>query len=159
MEIEIDLKAERKQTMLALGAGMLLALLVTLALLGRAVTPAGNRLLTFADWRLLQAERAYQQELETLQTDALQLAEALNGNPNPVAVQMLVERIRRHTDSGSQSLSQARTALEEAALAVGDWSAGVLDRDTALVSLQQALDLLDGNAFESEESQLQGSRK
>jgi hypothetical protein len=91
---------------------------------------------------LLQAERAYAEELAVLRSDAMQLSQALDQQPNPVPTQFLVERIARHTQDGDASLESARTALANAALNVRDWSTGTLDRDTAILSVQGAMSLL-----------------
>ncbi|MCJ7434569.1 MAG: hypothetical protein MUO77_13875 [Anaerolineales bacterium] len=45
-------------------------------------------------------------------------------------------------EEGDPSLASARLALENAALNVRDWSTGTLDRDTAILSVQDALTLL-----------------
>ena len=81
-------------------------------------------------------------ELSILRTDAMQLAQALEQKPNPVTTQFLIEKIAQHTKEGDPSLESARLALENAALNVRDWSTGTLDRDTAILSVQGALTLL-----------------
>jgi hypothetical protein len=59
-----------------------------------------------------------------------------------VTTQFLIEQIARHTKEGDPSLASARLALENAALNVRDWSTGTLDRDAAILSVQDALPLL-----------------
>ncbi len=148
MEIELDLTGKKQTTWYTIGIGVFLLLLVGLAFLGRAFTPdsdaSASHLLTWQDWRLLKAERAYQHELETLRADADQLSQALNGQPNPVTVQLLAESILHHTGTmdGDPALEAARAALGQAAQDVRDWASGILDRDTALASLQKAIELL-----------------
>ena len=97
---------------------------------------------SWQDWRLLHAERAYQAELAVLQQDAAQLANMLEERPSPVAAQILAERIAKHTEAGDASLVAARETLLAAALNVRDWSAGTLDRDTAVQSVKDAFALL-----------------
>ena len=120
--------------------------LLGLGALGKPYTPvtaAGDiHLLTWDDWRLFKAERRYTAEREVLRSDADDLASLLNQNPDPVAAQILAQRSARHTADGEAALLSARTALQQAALDVASWTAGVLDRDTAVASLQTANDLL-----------------
>jgi hypothetical protein len=130
------------------GSLVCLALLSLLGLgaLGKPYTPvtsAGDaRLLTWDDWQLLKAERQYDTEREVLRSDADALTALLNQNPDPVAAQLLAQRIKQHTASGQAALQPARTALLQAAQDVASWTAGALDRNTAVASLQTATDLL-----------------
>jgi hypothetical protein len=144
-EIEFNFRKNEDALWLIAFAVLIIAALVGMAQMGQNVTPMDTgepRLLGWSDWRLLQAERAYTQELSTLRADAMQLALALDLRPNPVTTQLLIEQIARHTQEGDPSLTSARLALENAALNVRDWSTGTLDRDTAILSLQDALTLL-----------------
>jgi hypothetical protein len=144
-EIEFNFRKNEDALWLIAFAVLIIAALVGMAQIGQNVTPMDTgepRLLGWSDWRLLQAERAYTQELSTLRADAMQLALALDLRPNPVTTQLLIEQIARHTQEGDPSLTSARLALENAALNVRDWSTGTLDRDTAILSLQDALTLL-----------------
>ncbi len=123
----------------------LLALL-GLASLGKSFTPTAEageaRVMTWSDWQLTKAERRFQNEREILRADMNALAALLNTTPDPVAAQLLAQRIGRHTSAGEAVLQPARTALLQAAQDVASWSAGVLDRDTATTSLQAAATLL-----------------
>ena len=125
---------------------LVLLSLLGLGALGKLYTPvsvAGDtRLLTWDDWQLLKAERQYDAEREVLRSGADALAALLDQNPDPVAAQMLAQRITQHTVSGQAALQPARTALLQAAQDVASWTAGALDRDTAVASLQTATDLL-----------------
>jgi hypothetical protein len=125
---------------------LVLLSLLGLGALGKLYTPvsvAGDtRLLTWDDWQLLKAERQYDAEREVLRSGADALAALLDQNPDPVAAQMLAQRITQHTVSGQAALQPARTALLQAAQDVASWTAGALDQDTAVASLQAATDLL-----------------
>ena len=85
-----------------------LATLILLGCLGGAVTRVaqdGNgQILTWSDYQLGKAERAYQNERAILRTDADTpigfLAE--NSLSNPVAVKVVVNRIRDHTSTAFQ---------------------------------------------------------
>ena len=70
------------------------------------------------------------------------MAALLNQAPDPVAAQMLAGRIARHSANGEAALQQARLALQQAAQEAASWSAGTLDRDAAIASLQAASELL-----------------
>jgi len=144
---DFDFEFRKKEDLLWLIAFAFLVIgaLVGMAQIGQDVTPLDSgvpRLLNWSDWRLLQAQRAYTEELSILRTDAMQLAQALEQKPNPVTTQFLIEKIAKHTKEGDPSLDSARLALENAALNVRDWSTGTLDRDTAILSVQGALTLL-----------------
>ncbi len=146
MEIEVDLRGERLIIWRMAAIVMLISALIGLGAIGARLTPltADNspKLLSWQDWRLLQAEHAYQAELVVLQQDATQLANMLEERPSPVAAQILAERITKHVETGDASLAAARESLLSAALDVRDWSAGTLDRDTAVQSVENAFSLL-----------------
>jgi hypothetical protein len=120
--------------------------LLGMGALGRPYThvnSAGDaRLLTWDDWQLLKAERQYTTERDVLRSDVDALAALLNQAPDPVAAQILAQRITQHGADGQAALQTARTALQQAAQDVASWTSGALDRDTAVASLQTATDLL-----------------
>ncbi len=144
-DIEFNFRKNEDALWLVVFALLIIAALVGMSQIGQNATPMDTgvpRLLNWSDWRLLQAQRAYTMELSILRTDAMQLAQALEQKPNPVTTQFLIEKIAQHTKEGDPSLESARLALENAALNVRDWSTGTLDRDTAILSVQGALTLL-----------------
>lgn len=144
-EIEFNFRKNEDALWLAAFALLIIAALVGMAQIGQNATPMDTgtpRLLGWSDWRLLQAQRAYTKELSILRIDAMQLSQTLDQRPNPVTTQFLIEQIARHTKEGDPSLASARLALGNAALNVRDWSTGTLDRDTAILSIQDALPLL-----------------
>ncbi len=146
MEIEVDLRGERLTAWRVAAIIILILTLVGLGAIGVRVTPVtaddSPKLLSWQDWRLLQAERAYRAELAVLQENATQLANMLEERPSPVAAQILAERVAKNTETGDPSLAAAREMLLMAALNVRDWSAGTLDRDTAVQSVEDAFELL-----------------
>ncbi len=145
MELELDFNGKRSLWN-GLAVVAVILTLLGLAAIGVRVTPlaadGSPKLMSWQDWRLLQAERSYHAELEVLQGDAKQLSAMLEARPNPVAAQILAERITQHTKSGDATLAKACEILLSAALNVRDWSAGTLDRDTAVQSVEDALGLL-----------------
>jgi len=146
VEIEFDLRNEQLVVWRTATIIILILVLIGLATIGARVTPANAdgspKVLSWQDWRLIQAERAYHAELAILQEDAAQLANMLEERPSPVSAQILAERIAKHTKSGDASLATARETLLIAALSVRDWSAGTLDRYTAVLAVQNAFALL-----------------
>ena len=144
-EIEFNFRKNEDALWLVAFALLIIAALVGMAQIGQNATPMDTgtpRLLGWTDWQLLQAQRAYTKELSILRTDAMQLSQVLDLKPNPVTTQFLIEKIAQDTKEGDASLASARLALENAALNVRDWSTGTLDRDTAILSVQDTLTLL-----------------
>ena len=147
MEFEINVRKEEEIYWITAVVVAVIAVLIIFGWIGSGVTPldsAGNpRLLSWSDWQLLKAERVHAEELSILQGDATQLAAALQNPPDPVAAQFLVNTISRHAQSGTDpSLADARQTLENASVDVRDWASGVLDRNTAIQSVQEAMALL-----------------
>jgi len=145
MELEFDFNGKQSLWQGLIVAAVILTL-IGFAAIGARVTPlaadGSPKLMSWQDWRLLQAERSYHAELEVLQDDVLQLSAMLEERTNPVAAQILVERIIQHTKSGDAALAKAREMLLSAALNVRDWATGTLDRDTAVKSVEDTLGLL-----------------
>ena len=141
MEISIN-----RNTIYGIFAFVALLSLLGLGMLGKPYTPvsaAGDtRLLTWNDWQLFKAEQRYTAEREVLRADDDALAALLNQTPDPVAAQILAQRVARDTVDGEAALLSARVALQQAAQDVASWTAGALDLNTAVVSLQTASDLL-----------------
>ena len=141
MEISIN-----RNTIYGIFACVTLLSLLGLGMLGKPYTPvsaAGDtRLLTWNDWQLFKAEQRYTAEREVLRADDDALAALLNQAPDPVAAQILAQRVARDTVDGEAALLSARAALQQAAQDVASWTAGALDQNTAVASLQTASDLL-----------------
>ena len=85
--------------------------LLGLGALGKPYTPvtaAGDAsLLPWDDWQLFKAEQRYTAEREVLRVDADALGSLLNQNPDPVAAQILAQRISRHTAEEEAALLSA----------------------------------------------------
>ncbi len=117
-----------------------------LAVLGRSYSPANEageaRVLSWSDWQLAKAEKRFEAERSVLRQDIDELAALLNATPDPVAAQLLAQRIGQHASAGESILQPARVAVLQAAQDVASWSAGALDRETAIASLEAATTLL-----------------
>jgi hypothetical protein len=147
MEIELDFRKNKSTFWMAALALLIFVMVFGLAQIGRNVTPvdaAGNAtLLGWSDWQLFKAERIYTSEIAILRGDVTELAAMLDQqNPNPVAAQLLADRVSRHAADGDPSLATARLAVSTAALSVRNWTVGTLDRDSAILAVQEALALL-----------------
>ncbi len=133
MEIEI----ERKTLVTILVAFGILGILV-IGMLGHAVTPEGGKVLSWGEWQILKAQSAYIEELQQLRQVSDELARMLNNRPDPVRVQMQVDRLEKTLAEGQSSLSDQRGVLFNAAEAVRSWSLGQISREQAVDAHAQA---------------------
>ncbi len=142
--MELDL-SEYRWPFVALAVALLLAVL---GWLGYAYTPAGDKPLTWSEWQVLKARSAYLDELGELQAAADTLAALLNDQsggayrPDPVRAQLAAESIQRLTGEGQPALAFQREKLALAAQAVSDWAVGAVDRETARLALEEAIQAL-----------------
>jgi hypothetical protein len=136
--MELDL-SEYRWPLIGLAAILILA---GLGWLGYAHTPAGDKLLTWTEWQVLKARRAYLKELGELQGAADTLADLLNTPPDPVRAQLAAESIQRQASEGQPALQYQREKLTLAAQAVSDWAVGAADYETARQALNDAIQAL-----------------
>lgn len=140
--MEIDLSSVKKDGFLWAGLGV--AVIVGLMLLGRAFTPEGNRLLTRQEWEVRQLRQAHRAERLALLEDVNRLAELLTGEPDPARAQVVVQSVRRNLQSGRvEALADERRQVADAAQAVLDWASGVGEYNAAVEAVQRALEALD----------------
>ena len=140
MELELDFS---KKWNLTAWLPALLLMLLGLGMLGYFSTPPGDKLLTWTEWRVLQARRAYGAELHLLRQHAEALSALLHDSPDVVRAQLAVEQAARDTADGQEALAAEREAVYQATLAVRDWAAGAADQPLAEAALEQAVQLLD----------------
>jgi len=112
---------------------------VGLGALGRLVTPAGDKLLTWSECQVLQARHAYRQELSRLRQDVEALAGLLDQSPDPVRAQLVAEQALAHSQVGQETLAPQRQAVALAAEALRNWAVGAEDRQIAVAALLQAI--------------------
>lgn len=122
---------------------MVLGLLAGLIFLGRSLTPEGNKVLTWPEWQICLAQKAYQKELGMLQKDVEVLVEIVNQPPDPVRAQIVCDKISEQLIEGQPALAMSRTALAQAAVSVEQWSVGAISRGEALTALQAAIYSID----------------
>lgn len=139
--MEIDLSGVKKGNWALAGIG--LALLLGVMFLGRALTPAGNRLLTWQEWQVRKLQQAYRAERLLLLEDTNRLAELLAGEADPARAQVTVQGVRRDLADGKvEALANARQKVADAAQAVLDWASGIGDYNAAVEAVQGALEAL-----------------
>jgi len=136
--MELDL-SDYRYHLIALAVILLLAVL---GWLGSAYTPARDQPLTWSEWQVMKARRAYLSELAELRAAAESLTALLNNRPDPVRVQLVAENIQRLTDKGLPALAYQRAKLTLASQAVYDWAVGAIDHDSARQALDQAVQAL-----------------
>ncbi len=144
--VEFELDIRENQSVWAIAIILIIALLLFgLGAIGQSVTPyegSTARIMTLTDWKLIQAKDVYNAEIDILRRDVDSLVTAIETKADPVRVSLLVKKISGDVAEGTPALATARQALFQAALNVGDWSTGVLDRETAIASLEVAIALL-----------------
>lgn len=111
---------------------------------GRAFTPNSREVLTPQYWQILNAKKAYRQELNALVADAQKLIDLLNsGQPDPIQGQIITDAVQAHLiDEGHPALREERTALLNAAEAVRSWSQGALLYENAQMIMNETIHLL-----------------
>ncbi len=139
MEAELDL------TNPWVKAGLALVALILLLLMGRAVTPDGDRLLTWQEWQVRKLQTAYQAEYRALLAETTRLAELLSdGQPNPARAQVVVQSVRRNLASQKvETLATERNQVAQAAQAVLAWASGIGEYNTAVNAVNAALEALE----------------
>ena len=142
--MELDL-SQYRWFLIGLAAILLLA---GLGWLGYTFTPGEDQLLTWSEWQVAKAQRAYQDELGRLQeaVDSLAaLLETQSGGlyrPDPVRAQLVAERIQRLTREGQPALQYPREKLALAAQAVSDWAVGASEYEVARLAVEEAIQAL-----------------
>ena len=139
MELELDLHP--RWNWIGLLAVIAVAM-VAIGALGRAVTPQGEKLLTWSEWQVRQARQAYLEELDLLRQDAEKLSGLLANTPDPVRAQLAAGQVAEHTSEGQAALTVQRAALAEAALFIQEWAMGAGEYEPARAALEQAIALL-----------------
>ncbi|GAP12203.1 hypothetical protein BECAL_03407 [Bellilinea caldifistulae] len=133
MEIEID---AREFSVVA--AIVAVNVLILLGVLGWLFTPEGGKVLTYAEWQIHKAERAYRQELRDLQKTCEEMAALLDKPLDPLRVQVAADRILNEMAKGGQAVLQPqREAVAAAAQALRNWAMGD-SRERAVEAVAEA---------------------
>jgi hypothetical protein len=153
MPIDILLDAEKWKAgryALIFWVLLVLGLLAGLVFLGRSLTPAGDRVLSWSEWKILLAHRAYAKELAQLQQDVQVLSGLVSQSPDPVRAQVVCDRILAQAQAGEPALAVSREALSSASSAVEQWAIGAATHDEALTALQAAIQAIQAASAPSE---------
>jgi hypothetical protein len=133
LEIEID---AREFSVVA--AIVAVNVLILLGVLGWLFTPEGGKVLTYAEWQIHKAERAYRQELRDLQKTCEEMAALLDKPLDPLRVQVAADRILNEMAKGGQAVLQPqREAVAAAAQALRNWAMGD-SRERAVEAVAEA---------------------
>jgi hypothetical protein len=133
LEIEID---AREFSVVA--AVVAVIALILLGVLGWLFTPEGGKVLTYAEWQIHKAERAYRQELRDLQKTCEEMAALLDKPLDPLRVQVAADRILNEMAKGGQAVLQPqREAVAAAAQALRNWAMGD-SRERAVEAVAEA---------------------
>ncbi|MEW6505240.1 MAG: hypothetical protein AB1457_14860 [Chloroflexota bacterium] len=112
--------------------------LILLGVLGWMFTPEGGKVLTYSEWQIRKAERAYHQELQKLQTTCEEMAALLEKPLDPLRVQVAADRILNDLAKGGQAVLQPqRDAVGVAATALRNWAMGD-SRERAVEAVAEA---------------------
>ena len=139
-EIELDLGELPNWSTIVI---LLVVGTVGLMLIGRVVTPIEIGILSWSDWQLLKEQRVYRSELESLQGEVDILVEMLNGRPDPVETQLVARRMLQDLRDGHPALDYQRDLTIQAVSAVRDWSTGAIERDEAVLRVNEAIQVLE----------------
>jgi hypothetical protein len=125
----------------------LLAALLGLGLLGRAVTPTetGRPVLLSPDrWQAASLARKARAETAKLHADAQRLLALLDASqPDPVSAMLLAQGIYARHRTGTSATTSARQALIAAAEAAARYAAGTLGEAEVIARVAEAMHRLD----------------
>lgn len=145
--MEIDLEIGENNWVVTIAIILTVAIvLVGLATIGERMTPVNElgqpRVMNVSDWRIHQATREYNEEIAVLRDDIRDVSMLLQQSPNPIAAQILYERVAKNTRGGQTTTQTARDLTLAASESVLAWSNGTLDRTAAMIALDAAIEVL-----------------
>jgi hypothetical protein len=144
--MEIEFSAPEGQNFYLVIVAVLLLLVTGLGWLGYGVTRVGPDgravVMTWTDYRVIQAEKVYIAERAELRSAVEEIAQLLNKNASPVEAQIHLIRIEKSTGDGLPELAEARAAVFQATDAVRAYSLGKISRDEAAGAINHAAELL-----------------
>ena len=124
--------------------------LVGVIWLGRAFTPENGAVLTPRNWQIMNARKAYAQELDGLIDGVHALNQLLHaGQPDPIQGQIVTDAVQGEIkEDGHSALYEHRTALANAAVAVRSWTQGAMVYEDAQRILNETMQLLQMAAID-----------
>jgi hypothetical protein len=146
MEIDLEFNNENNWILTIAIILVIALILVGLAAVGERMTPVNElgqpRVMNAVDWRIHQATRQYNEEISVLREDIRDVSILLQRSPNPIAAQILYERVAQNTREGQTTTQTARDLTLSAAESVLAWSNGLLDRTEAMSAVNAAIEVL-----------------
>ena len=150
MNIEFDLHQFKHNRRYWIALAVLVGL-TALILLGRQITPAGERVFSWQEWQVFQARQVYTRELADLTAETSRLSGLLQSTPDPARAQIICDQAVSTADGvTSTSLTGGAARLRTAAQETLNWSIGLVDYNIAAAAVQQAADWLAQAALEVE---------
>jgi uncharacterized protein YjiS (DUF1127 family) len=138
----LEVKLNRR-TLWWILAGAILLILVGLAVLGRFHTPQPAHVIWWTEWTEWKVERRYRKELAQMRKDLEELADILQGRPDPVKAELVATRMEQRHASGLGLLEGQREVAITAAQVVRDWAAGYEKYDVAVEALNEAIAIME----------------
>jgi hypothetical protein len=141
--IEFDFGDQGYLGLLALLAVMVM--MVGVGYLGFTITPPElPRLISWGDIQVLRMEKAYREELGSLQQSLEAMVVMVNAPANPVRAQVVADEITHLVNRSEMgALAPQRMQLLVAAEALRSWATGVADRQFAVQEIEGAAALLE----------------
>lgn len=144
--MEIEFNAPEGQQFYLVVAALLLLVIAGLGWLGYGVTRVGPdgraAVMTWTDYRVIQAEKAYLAERAELRSAVEEIAQLLNKNASPVEAQIHLARIEKSIGDGLPELAEARVAVLQASDAARACSLGKIPPEEAAGAIHYAAELL-----------------
>lgn len=144
--MEIEFKAPEEHYFYLVIAAVVLFVLVGLGWLGKSVTRLGpdgqGVVMSWTDYRVIQAEKAYVAERAKLRSAVDEIAQLFNADASPVEAQIHLARIEKSLEGGLPELADARAAVAQAVNAVRACSLGKVSHEEAAGVIRYAADIL-----------------
>ena len=116
-----------------------IALFAGIILLGRGLTAEARAILTPQKWQIVKAQKAYRQDMTTLHLDLAKLSTLLaSEQPDPIQGQIITDAVLSHLqDEGQPALQDEYLSMQEAAMAVRNWSQGLIPYEDARLQIEE----------------------
>lgn len=128
-----------------LGLLTLAVMLIGIGYLGFTITLTDSpRLISWNDIQVLRMEKAYREELGSLQQSLETMVVMVNAPANPVRAQVVADEITHLVNrSEMEALAPQRMQVLAAAEAMRTWATGVGEREIAVLEIERAAELLE----------------
>jgi hypothetical protein len=142
----LEVKLSRKAFWWIL-AGVALLVLTGLAALGRFHTSEPAHVICWTEWTEWKVARQYRKELAQMQEDLAELADVLQGRPDPIKAEMAATRMEQRYAGGLSLLEGQREVAVTAAQVVRDWAAGYEKYDVAVEAVNEAIEIMQASEY------------